>query len=100
VEAPLYGRYAAESWMVGCLYLGNSDIHGKGIFTDAPIQRGTVVIKWGGVVFTEDDLRAGKARQHSYVGIGIGLYLANPQDKASRVRRLYEPLLRWERLDG
>jgi hypothetical protein len=81
MQTGLSKAYEKESWVLGCLYLAPSRIDGQGIFTSKPLEKGTVVIRWGGEVFSEEDLRNGKARQHSYVGIGIGVYLANPSDK-------------------
>lgn len=74
-------NYEAESSILGCIYLAPSQIDKLGVFTGEPLPKGTLVIRWGGQVFTEADLNAGKARQHSYVGIDLGIYLANPNDK-------------------
>lgn len=75
-------NYQKESWWLEGLYLDASPIHGQGIFTSRPIAKGTVVIRWGGVVFTDEDLKTGRVREHTYVGIGSNLYLANEADKA------------------
>ena len=40
------------------------------------IVKGERVVIWGGTVFTEEEIRAGKARKHSVAAIGEGLYLA------------------------
>jgi hypothetical protein len=73
--------YAQESWWIPGLYLGNSAIHSQGVFTSSAISQGKIVIRWGGKVFSAADLQAGKAQQHTYVGIDNDLYLANPIDK-------------------
>ena len=74
--------YPFDSWILEGIYLGPSPIHGKGVFSSTPITAGTVVIRWGGVVFTGTELASGKVRQHTFVGIEHDLYLANPIDKA------------------
>lgn len=74
--------YPLESWWLPTLVVAPSSIHGQGVFTRKAISVGTVVIRWGGVLFTDADMKAGKVRQHTYVGIGNGLYLANPLEKA------------------
>lgn len=73
--------YPPESWILEGIYLGESRIYGQGAFTSHPIAVGTVVIQWGGTVFTGEQLRAELVRPHTYVGIGPDLYLANPQDR-------------------
>jgi len=74
-------QYPKESSWIDGLRLGPSRTHGQGVFTTGAIPIDSVVIKWGGVLFTEEDVKSGKAKQHTYVGIGVGLYLANPEDK-------------------
>src|SRR5258706_11830880 len=74
-------KYPTESWWLKGLFLAPSAIHGQGVFTPAAIQANTVVVRWGGNLFTEEDLKLGKVRAHTYVGIGKGLYLANPEEK-------------------
>ena len=55
-----------------------SPIHGKGAYALAPIKEGEKVLRWGGTVFTEDDLRAGKFRLDSAERLDDHLYLADP----------------------
>jgi hypothetical protein len=74
------GEYSAESWCTEGLVLAQSTIHGQGVFTSLPIQEGVTVIRWGGIVFTRADISAGKARQHTFVGIGEDLFIANRAD--------------------
>jgi hypothetical protein len=68
--------YRRESWVDPRLELGPSAIHGRGVITRAPIAVGTVVIIWGGVVMTEEDIRAGRAKPRTITEIGEGVFLA------------------------
>lgn len=65
------------SWIDSRIEVRLSPIHGRGIFATAPIQQGEVVIIWGGTLFTLDDVRAGKAVEHSYAAIGEGVFLGH-----------------------
>jgi uncharacterized protein len=80
MDEPLECKYPQQSWWMDDLIVAPSAIHGEGVFATTAIVHGSVVIRWGGVVFTEDELKRGMVRQHTYVGIGSGLYLANPAD--------------------
>jgi len=71
----------AESKWIGGLFVSRSGIEGQGVFTTTNIKRCSVAIRWGGVVFSEQDLHNGRTRQHTYVGIDDGVYLAVPSDK-------------------
>ena len=46
------------------------------MFTLRAIVAGEPVVVWGGAVFTEEEVRAGRARKYSVAEIGEGLYLA------------------------
>ncbi len=46
------------------------------MFARRAIDKGERVVIWGGTVFTEEEIREGKARKHSVAEIGEGLYLA------------------------
>jgi uncharacterized protein len=76
----VHKRYPKNSWWISCLFLAPSCIHGLGVFTGNAIAEGTVIIRWGGVVFTEHDRKVGMVRQETYVGIDDGMYLANPPE--------------------
>lgn len=54
-----------------------SPIHGKGVFTNAKIQKDEVVMVWGGTLFTPEDIQAGKALEHSYCAIEDGIILGH-----------------------
>ncbi len=55
-------------------------MHGRGVFTTAPIAAGEVVIIWGGVLFTAEQVAKGASRQFSYAPIDEGLYLGEFAD--------------------
>lgn len=76
--------YPKASQLLPCLEVGDSSIAGKGVFTTESIQLGTVVIVWGGEVYTQDEVDRGVSLGHTHVGIGEDLYLAVPaQDEMS-----------------
>ena len=70
------GLYRRRSWIDPRIELRPSPIDGIGMFTIRAIAKGEPVVIWGGTVFTEEEIRAGKARRHSVAEIGEGLYLA------------------------
>jgi hypothetical protein len=55
-----------------------SRIHGIGIFANAPIKKGELVIVWGGRgnILTDEDLKKGGIAEDSIVSVGEGLHLA------------------------
>lgn len=68
--------YRPKSWIDPRVEVRSSAIQGKGMFARERIKKGKVVVIWGGVLMTEKDVQAGKARRHSIAAIGEGLYLA------------------------
>jgi uncharacterized protein len=54
-----------------------SPIEGRGMFAVAPLAAGTVVAIWGGVILSEADLRAGRARAQSVINIDDDMYLGS-----------------------
>ncbi|HEU5122568.1 MAG TPA: SET domain-containing protein-lysine N-methyltransferase [Verrucomicrobiae bacterium] len=77
-ESLMKKQYPQESWWIDGLKLSASAIDRTGVFSSRFIREGTVVIRWGGIVFTGSEMREGKACQHTYVGIDDDLFLANP----------------------
>lgn len=69
-------KYRPDSWIDPRLELRTSSIEGQGVFSKESIKKGEVAIIWGGVVMTEEDLKAGRAAKHTVAAIGEGLYLA------------------------
>jgi len=78
-------KISPRSWVDARLEVRSSPIHGKGIFANAPIQQGEIVIVWGGILFTLEDIRAGKALEHSYTAIGEGIYLGHTSEQGNSV---------------
>lgn len=68
----------SASWVADFLELRPSTIHGVGIFTSRLIEPGERVIEWGGTLFTTQEIKAGHARQYSYVPINEEWYLGSP----------------------
>lgn len=64
------------SWFREGLYTAQSLIQGTGVFTELPILAGEVVIRWGGVILSQEEFASGKGLQHSNVGIDEGIVLA------------------------
>lgn len=71
------------SWVDRRLEVRQSPIHGRGVFATAPILPGEVVIIWGGVLFTLDDVQAGRAALHSYAAIRCGVFLGHPVEQGN-----------------
>jgi uncharacterized protein len=74
------GVYSIQPWIDPRLTVHASAIEGQGTFARLPIHAGEVVMVWGGTVFTEADVRAGKARPNSGSAIDEGLYLGDAAD--------------------
>ncbi|HEY0603637.1 MAG TPA: SET domain-containing protein-lysine N-methyltransferase [Herpetosiphonaceae bacterium] len=74
--------FLPETWIDPRVELGESATHGQGLFAKELIRAGETVIIWGGIAYTEAELRAGKVpRGISYMFIDDGLILTGP-DKA------------------
>lgn len=71
-----------STWFDPRLVLGSSPTHGKGLFASDQIEANEIVMIWGGDLYTEADLRAGKVKKGawSYSMIEEGLYLFAPED--------------------
>lgn len=74
-------NYNSQSWINPRVEIRASSIQGKGMFAREPIQKGEVIVVWGGKVFSEADIQAGKARERSLVDIDEGVYLGNTVDE-------------------
>lgn len=66
-----------RSWIDPRIEVRSSHIHTNGMFANAPIQPGEVVIIWGGKLFTLEDIQAGRAAEHSYTAIRRGIFLGH-----------------------
>ena len=68
--------YRHTSWVDPRVELRPSPIEGTGMFARRTVVRGEPVVVWGGTVFSQEEIRAGKGRKHSVAAIGERLYLA------------------------
>src|SRR5438309_1795030 len=69
---------ANRSWVSSGVALGNSPIHGFGLFAEHIIPAGQLVVNLRGIIFTLDDVKSGRAWQDSVTGFEEGLYLGRP----------------------
>lgn len=76
-------RILPQSWIDSRIEVRSSPIHGRGIFATSPIQQGEVVIIWGGTLFSLDDIRAGKAVEHSYAAIREEIFLGHTREQGN-----------------
>jgi SET domain-containing protein len=53
------------------------------MFALEPIEKNEVVVIWGGLLFTKEEIRAGKAKRGSISAIDENLYLAEDKDGPS-----------------
>jgi hypothetical protein len=74
------GGYPARSWVDDRVAVGPSPLGGLGTFARGPIAAGEVVFRWGGVVFTPEEIRAGKAKPGTVAAVAEGVSLASPGD--------------------
>lgn len=68
-------KYLPTSWIDLRIEVRTSPMQGQGLFAAAPLKAGEVVMIWGGQLFTEAEIAAGKAARGSYSVIAAGLYL-------------------------
>jgi hypothetical protein len=66
------------SWLDPRIEVRDSPIHGRGLFARESLGSGEVAVIWGGVVFTEAEIKAGQANPASLVLIEEGVYLGDP----------------------
>lgn len=71
-------HYERDSFIDRRAEIRPSKLHGLGIFAKERISEGEIVIIWGGVVFTADEMATNGVRPNSPVEIGEGLFLAEP----------------------
>lgn len=65
-------------WLDPRVEVRDSPLHGRGMFARESFGSDEVVLIWGGTVFSEEDVQAGKARAGSVTRIEEGLYLGDP----------------------
>jgi len=73
-------NYEIQSWIDPRIEIRPSPIGGKGMFAREPIKEGEILIVWGGVVLTEEDIEAGRFRKGTLSAIAENLWLGGPLD--------------------
>jgi len=73
-------QYELQSWIDPRIEIRPSPIGGKGMFAREPIKEGEIVIVWGGVVLSEEDITAGRFRKGTLAAIAENLWLGGPPD--------------------
>lgn len=68
----------SASWMDPRLTTKRSPIEGGGVFATAPIGAGEVLVRWGGHVYTTQDVLDGKTNDQTACQIDDDLYIASP----------------------
>lgn len=73
-------QYRKESRLHPDLYVGSSEIDGKGVFSRSALEPGDVVVEWGGKVFTRKDIETGRVKDHTMVAVEDGVFLGSSPD--------------------
>ncbi len=68
-------KYNLQSWIDPRIEIRASPIGGKGMFAREPIKTGEIIIVWGGVVLTAEDVKAGRYRKGTLSAIADDLWL-------------------------
>ncbi len=72
--------YRASSWLDPRIEVRISPLGGSGSFATAPIAASELVIEWGGLVLTEDELGTVAVKPDSVIPIAEGLVIATPAE--------------------
>lgn len=67
-----------QPWIDPRIEMRTSLIHGRGMFARESFGSGEVALIWGGTVFSETEIKAGKANPRSISLVEEGLYLGEP----------------------
>ena len=81
-QSPFGTNYREKSWLDPRIVLGESPIHGKGLFAAEPFRVGEVLIVFGGSLFSREDIAAGKANNRTLMQVDENLWLGDPADHA------------------
>lgn len=71
-------KYPAYSWVDPRLITKGSDIEGRGVFATALIKRGEIIVRWGGTVYTTQQLLNGETNEQTACQIDDNHYIASP----------------------
>ncbi|HWQ10416.1 MAG TPA: SET domain-containing protein-lysine N-methyltransferase [Holophaga sp.] len=66
------------SWIDPRIEVRDSPIHGRGMFARESFGSGEIALIWGGTVFSEAEVRAGKTRPGTLALVEEGIYLGDP----------------------
>lgn len=67
-----------QPWLDPRVEVRDSPIHGRGMFARESFGSNEIVLIWGGTVFSEADVKAGKADPTSLTCLEEGIYLGDP----------------------
>jgi len=73
-------KYDLRSWIDPRIEIRPSPIGGKGMFAREPIKTSEILIVWGGVVLTKEDIKAGRFRKGTLSAISENLWLGGSPD--------------------
>lgn len=65
-------------WIDPRIEVRDSPLHGRGMFARESFGSDEVALIWGGTIFSETEIRAGKANPKSLALIEEGIYLGDP----------------------
>jgi len=65
-------------WLDPRIEVRDSPLHGRGMFARESFGSGEVAMIWGGTVFSEAEVRAGKAQAGTLTLVEEGVYLGDP----------------------
>ena len=69
-------------WLDPRIEVRDSPIHGRGMFARESFGSDEVALIWGGAVFSEAEIQAGKANPRSFTLVEEGIYLGDPAGTA------------------
>lgn len=70
-------------WIDPRIEVRESPLHGRGMFARESFGSGEVALIWGGTVFSETEVLAGKAQPGTITRVEEGLYLGDPVGTSS-----------------
>ncbi len=73
-------KYPTDSWMDPRLTTRMSGVAGKGVFATGPIKKGEVIVRWGGNVYTTQQILDGETNDQTACQIDDDLYIAGPPE--------------------
>lgn len=72
--------YLPTSWESEKIATQSSPLHGSGVFAIAPIKKGEILVRWGGQIFTTQQVLDGATNDQTACQIDDDLYIAGPPD--------------------